>query len=155
MTDANKSVVLKTNDQTQFEVSRQEAELSAVVKQMLEDLPDSDEPIPLMDKSTTGPVVENVVAWMKGYVLVDTDDDKIKFSTEFVQQFEDDMLFNVILAANYMDIRPLQDAGCKMVAEEIKKCKTPEEIRTRFNIVNDFTPEEEEEIKKENAWCLE
>lgn len=32
------------------------------------------------------------------------------------------------------------------VAEYIKQCKTPEEIRKRFNIKNDFTPEEEEEV---------
>ena len=30
--------------------------------------------------------------------------------------------------------------------------KSPEEIRERFNIVNDFTPEEEEEVRRENAW---
>ena len=41
------------------------------------------------------------------------------------------------------------------VAEYIKQCKTPEEIRQRFNIPNDFTPEEEEEVRKENAWCEE
>lgn len=35
------------------------------------------------------------------------------------------------------------------------KGKTPEEIRTLFNITNDFTPEEEENIRKENAWCEE
>lgn len=28
-----------------------------------------------------------------------------------------------------------------------------EEIRTTFNIVNDFTPEEEEQIRKENEWA--
>lgn len=45
---------------------------------------------------------------------------------------------------------------CDMqVAEYIKQCKTPEEIRQRFNIPNDFTPEEEEEVRKENAWCEE
>lgn len=44
------------------------------------------------------------------------------------------------------------DVGCKTVANMIKG-KTPEEIRKLFNIVNDFTPEEEAQIKKENVSC--
>jgi hypothetical protein len=35
------------------------------------------------------------------------------------------------------------------VAQHIKACKTPEEIRLRFNIPNNFTPEEEEEMCKD------
>jgi len=42
--------------------------------------------------------------------------------------------------------------GCKTVANMIKG-KSVEEIRKTFNIVNDFTPEEEEQIRKENEWC--
>ncbi|PHT42862.1 E3 ubiquitin ligase complex SCF subunit sconC [Capsicum baccatum] len=34
------------------------------------------------------------------------------------------------------------------------KGKTPEEIRKTFNIKNDFTPKEEEEARRENAWLL-
>ena len=30
--------------------------------------------------------------------------------------------------------------------------KTPEQIRQTFNIVNDFTPEEETIINEENKW---
>mmetsp|Transcript_18729 Transcript_18729/g.39653 ORF Transcript_18729/g.39653 Transcript_18729/m.39653 type:complete len:157 (-) Transcript_18729:497-967(-) len=67
---------------------------------------------------------------------------------------DDYVLFNLILAANYLDIKGLLDLTCKKVADEIRG-KTPEEIRTRFNIKNDFTPEEKEEIMRENAWCGE
>lgn len=33
------------------------------------------------------------------------------------------------------------------------KGKNPEELRRTFNIKNDFTAEEEDQIRKENAWC--
>lgn len=57
-------------------------------------------------------------------------------------------------AANYLDIRALLDVGCKTVANMIKG-KSPEEIRKTFNIANDFTPEEEDQIRRENEWAEE
>merc|ERR1712178_193565 len=79
--------------------------------------------------------------------------EKNAWDKEFVK-VDDETLFNLIPAANYLDIKSLLDLTCKTVADEIKG-KTPEEIRIRFNIKNDFTPEEEEEVKRENAWCEE
>ena len=35
------------------------------------------------------------------------------------------------------------------------KGKSPEEIRKTFNIQNDFTPEEEDQIRRENEWAEE
>ena len=64
------------------------------------------------------------------------------------------LLFELILAANYMDIKPLLDLTCATVASMIKG-KTPEEIRKTFNISNDFSPEEEATVREENKWCEE
>ena len=63
------------------------------------------------------------------------------------------MLFELILAANYMDIKMLLDLSCAKVASMIKG-KSPEEIRKTFNIKNDFTPEEEAAIREENKCVL-
>lgn len=62
------------------------------------------------------------------------------------------LLTTILQAANYLDIKALLDVGCKTVANMIKG-KSPEEIRKTFNITNDFTPEEEEQIRRENEWA--
>jgi len=76
-----------------------------------------------------------------------------KWYAEFVN-VEQALLFELILAANYMDIKPLLDLTCATVASMIKG-KTPDEIRKTFNITNDFSPEEEAQVREENKWCEE
>jgi len=60
---------------------------------------------------------------------------------EFVN-LDQEVLFELILAANYLDIKPLLELSCAKVASLIKNRSIPE-IRKFFNIENDFTPEEE------------
>jgi S-phase kinase-associated protein 1 len=64
------------------------------------------------------------------------------------------MLFDMMLAINYLDIKGLLDLGCQMVADMMKG-KSVKEIRKTFNIKNEYTPEEEEEIRRENPWAFE
>ena len=64
------------------------------------------------------------------------------------------LILKCLQAANYLDIKGLLDVTCKTVANMIKG-KTPEEIRKTFNIKNDFTAGEEEQVRKENEWCEE
>eukprot|EP01083_Nonionella_stella_P272728 924970_1 len=75
-----------------------------------------------------------------------------EWDANFIDAFADHELFELILAAQYLEIKPLLDLGCAKVASEIKG-KKPEEIRKRFGIVNDFSPEEEEAVRAENRWA--
>jgi len=77
-----------------------------------------------------------------------------QWDADFVSQGGQETLFELILAANYMDIKSLLDLTCAKVASMIKG-KTPEQIRKQFNIQNDFTPEEEEAVRAENKWAEE
>jgi S-phase kinase-associated protein 1 len=62
------------------------------------------------------------------------------------------MLFGLVLAANYLDYKDLLDLTCAKVAAMIKG-KSPEELRKLFNIVNDFTPDEEATLADEAKWA--
>jgi len=73
---------------------------------------------------------------------------------EWLSGFDNAVIFELILGANYCDYKELIQATAKNIADKIKG-KSPEEIRKTFNIKNDFTPEEEEKVRKDNEWCEE
>ena len=68
---------------------------------------------------------------------------------------DQEMLYELILAANFMDIKPLLELCCARLASMIMDAKTPERIREMLGIVNDFTPEEEARVLEENKWVDE
>jgi len=145
-----------------LEVPIEVANMSVTIKNMLEDLgSQTDVPIPL--HNVTSKILQKVASYCQHHVEHPTPktdakdekktDDILPWDKEFCN-VDQATLFELILAANYLDIKPLLDLTCKTVANMIKG-KTPEEIRKTFNIKNDFTPEEEEKVRKENEWCEE
>lgn len=159
-------VNLTTSDDVEFKVDREVVERSVLIKNMLEDVGESEQAIPLPNVSSS--VMKKVLEYCehhRGEPLPSADVDQSQDETrkrttdisEWDQKFitvDQEMLFEIILAANYLDIKSLLDVGCKTVANMIKG-KTPEEIRKTFNIKNDFNPQEEEQVRKENEWCEE
>lgn len=146
-------IKLLAKDGKEFEVEKDVACVSETVKNMVEDCsPDEAVPLPNVESSILARVIEYCEYHHKSAKEAIPEDDQNNWDKEFVR-VDDEILFNMILAANFLDIKSLLDLTCKKVAEYIKECKTPEEIRKRFNIKNDFTPEEEEEVRRENAWC--
>ncbi|KLO18625.1 E3 ubiquitin ligase complex SCF subunit sconC [Schizopora paradoxa] len=160
--DKTRKVKLVTSDNEEFEVDWEVATRSVLIKHMLEDIGESEEQaIPL--PNVTANVLKKVLEWCEHHrkdpePAPESSDDNRKRTLEIGDwdakfiQVDQEMLFEIILAANYLDIKALLDVGCKTVANMIKG-KQPEEIRKMFNIVNDFTPEEEAQIKKENEWA--
>lgn len=157
------TVQLESSDKKVFTVLTEVAEQSLTIKNMIQDLAGSEGAIPLpnVDSATLARVIE-YCEYHKDHLVAPSDDkegerrsdDISPWDKTFVGQLQQEALFSLILAANFMDIKPLLDLTCKTVANMIKG-KTPEEIRKTFNIKNDFTPEEEEQVRKENEWCEE
>ncbi|KAB8212930.1 E3 ubiquitin ligase complex SCF subunit sconC [Aspergillus novoparasiticus] len=157
---SHSALIFTSADGVDIIVDRDVAERSLLIKNMLEDLGETKESIPIPNVSE--PVLKKVFEWCthhkNGTSCVDDADDsrhKTMDIDEWDQKFmqvDQEMLFEIIMAANYLDIRGLLDVGCKTVANMIKG-KSPEEIRKTFNIQNDFTPEEEDQIRRENEWA--
>jgi len=156
-------IKLLSSDQIEIPVDKEVAERSILIKNMLEDvggdIADQAIPIPNVNEA----VLRKVIEWCDHHKndptpVADEDSDSRKKSTDIEEwdqkfmQVDQEMLFEIILAANYLDIKPLLDVGCKTVANMIKG-KSPEKIRKTFNIQNDFTPEEEDQIRRENEWA--
>jgi S-phase kinase-associated protein 1 len=62
-------------------------------------------------------------------------------------RFTDELMFNLLLAANYLNIKPLLDLAAARVAAELKG-RTPEQIRKRFGAPASPSREQEEEVRK-------
>jgi len=156
---------LKSSDGEEFSVDQQTIRCSLTIKTMLEDLGVEDgeeEFIPLPNVTAT--ILAKVIEWATHHkddppAAEDVEnkekrtDDISSWDADFLK-VDQGTLFELILAANYLDIKGLLDVTCKTVANMIKG-KTPEEIRKIFNIKNDLTEAEEEQIRKENEWCEE
>ena len=160
--DVDKKITLVSSDGEKMQISAKAAQRSQLVKGIIEDYPDDAE-VPLNNVKSS--ILKKIKEYLEHYQ--DSDPKEIErplasqnyqecveaWDFEFIN-IELDTIFEIILAANYMDIKPLLELASSKIASIIKG-KTPEEIRKIFNIQNDFTPEEEQQIRDENQWCMD
>ncbi|KAJ1693924.1 hypothetical protein LUZ63_010622 [Rhynchospora breviuscula] len=172
----NKKITLKSSDGEVFEVLEVVAMESQTIRHMIEDdCAENSIPLPNVNSkilskvieycskhvaaadeasaASKAPAEEGSAAAATATATKPSDEELKKWDTEFVK-VDQATLFDLILAANYLNIKGLLDLTCQTVADMIKG-KSPEDIRKTFNIKNDFSPEEEEEIRRENQWAFE
>ncbi|EER07524.1 sulfur metabolism negative regulator, putative [Perkinsus marinus ATCC 50983] len=162
-------VKVRTSDGVIVPIPLKAARFSILVNNMIDDASDSinDEEIPL--PNVTSKTLSKVVQWCEYHIdhpvsVITkplkmggclTDNGVSDWDNKFVDLPEEE-LFDVMLAANFMDIKPLLELCCASVASSIKS-KTVEELRQELGVGEDgFTAEEEEKILRDNAhWCKE
>ena len=138
------------------------ASKSELLKGILEDYPDDAE-VPLNNVKSN--ILKKIKEYLEHYENSEPKEiDRPLPSQNFKECVEDwdfnyinidlELIFELILGANYMDIKNLLELASAKVASIIKG-KNTEEIRKTFGITNDFTPEEEQQILEENKWCME
>ncbi|PAN22931.1 hypothetical protein PAHAL_4G054300 [Panicum hallii] len=171
-------VTLISSDDARFEVTEAAATMSQTIRHMIEDgCTDGGIPLPNVPARTLAKVLEYcnkhaaataAESSAAGGAAAGSDSgssssadsagkddgvDLASFDKAFIE-VDTDTLYDLLLAANYLDVKTLLDLCCQKVADMIRG-KTPEQIRQTFGIKNDFSPEEEEKIRKENQWAFE
>ena len=144
-------VKLLCSDGEEVEIDIDVAEKSVLIKGLIDDT-GTDDQIPL--PNVKRPILEKVIDFCKHLKdhqapeiekpLKSTDMQSVvdPWYADYIN-LEQEVLFELIMASNYLDIKHLLELACAKVASLIKN-KSIEEIRKFFNIENDFTPEEEQ-----------
>jgi S-phase kinase-associated protein 1 len=153
------SIKLISNDKESFELTRDLAVQSKMINNFIEDNEEDIIQIPLLNINKKN--LQLIISFFEQYSKEPMNtipkplngklSDHIQtWYTVFIDK-EYSELEELVIAANYMEIMPLIDLCCAKIATLIKD-KPTEEIRKIFNIKNDFTPEEEEQLKKDNTY---
>lgn len=148
-------IKLQSAEGVNFETDIEVAKCFGTIRTMIEECGLDDEqdgvvPLP----NVTSDILERVIKWAEHHKVEQTEDDDKKTEDNYPVQTENvnsddistwdadflnidrDLLFQLILAANYLDIKSLMNAACKTAANRIKG-KSPEEISLFFNGNND------------------
>ena len=117
----------------------------------LSNLPNYDETVELNNKSCSLIIMKNIIYFLKhhdDFIKNNKDNNYIiRWNNRFFD-LPDNILFEIIEASCFLDIDSLFELSCNEIANIIKKCNTPNDVRKRFNIKDDITPEEKQEIYK-------
>lgn len=159
-------VTLKSCDEEEFVVDEAAAKLSDTINHIITD-GCAEGTIPL--DNITGPVLAKVIEYCNKHAAAEADaDDGTLFcdpdalkaeadlkawDAEFVK-VDQDTLFDLIEAANYLSVKGLLDLTCMAVAD-IMAGKSINQIRDTFHIANDYTEEEELAVKMETSWAFD
>ncbi|KAL4302378.1 hypothetical protein GQ457_10G024010 [Hibiscus cannabinus] len=153
---SKKKMMLRSSDGKTFEVEEAVAVKSQTIKRMIEDdcvCADNEIHLPDVNSNILSKVLEYCKKHVDSAADKETNPIEIKaWDADFVK-VDQNILFDLILAAEYLKIQSLLDLTSLTVADKIKG-KTPEEIRKVFNIREEFTPEEEEMVRRENQWAF-
>merc|ERR1712038_1227420 len=160
MGDDDKKIILQSREGESFEVPQKMGELSSLVKRAIEANEDDDEdemtiPLPNVQADVLRKVIDYCTHYINDEAMTEiTTPLKSEKLDELVQQWYSDfcnvenaMLFALVTAANYMDIKPLLDLSCLAVSILIKG-KSADEIRSIFNIPKP-TPQPQDAETKE------
>ena len=150
------NLTLTSSDNQKIQIDSKSAERSHLLKGLIADYNQKDD-IPLPDIKYD--ILKKLVEYLAHYKekepqqipkpLPSQDLKEVtdEWDVNFINGMDLDSVFDLINAANYMDIAPLLDLACAKIAS-LMKGKSAAEIRAMFNIECDLTEDELKEYEE-------
>ena len=152
-------IQLQSSDGMKFKVDVETAKVSAVIKDMIEiiNVEDDDDERVVPLPNVNAAILQKIIQWaqhdkenVQPTKEIGTRKDEadkcsqsntkaVTWKSEFFK-VDQGTLLELILAANYLDIKELLDVSCETVALMMKG-RSPEEIRATFKLPNDLVEE--------------
>ncbi|TKY49427.1 SKP protein 16 [Spatholobus suberectus] len=161
--EETKKVKLRTADQVTFEVELFITKEMETVQSFI-DAGGADAslviPLPNVTSRELRLIVEYCSEHCRGTGADNPNDNKVRkerlkeFDERFVQALSTNELKELLLAANYLNMKNFLEFLSRSIADSIKN-QSVEFVRNFFGVVNDYTPEEEAEFRQANAWAFE
>ncbi|KAI5777346.1 hypothetical protein EDC01DRAFT_624185 [Geopyxis carbonaria] len=151
-----KSVELVAKDGKAITLPIEVAKRSGLIKGLFEVVEGSNyqEPIPIPKVNID--ILAKVFDWCTMYELYERDKDVKKkekhdkqnqetddqfteeeFNQKYFQQLENEgstaLVFEIMMAANFLDVKPLLDVATSVIAKRIKACQTAESVQEAFD----------------------
>mmetsp|Transcript_2056 Transcript_2056/g.3027 ORF Transcript_2056/g.3027 Transcript_2056/m.3027 type:complete len:192 (-) Transcript_2056:651-1226(-) len=158
------TITLISSEGERFQVDASVAKMSKLVESTVdEDEDEDDSPREIQLPNVKGTVLAKVIEYCEHFQTENMTEISTPLKSSKIEDLvqpwyadyvkvEQVLLFELVTAANFMDIKPLLDLTCLAVSVFIKG-KSPEELRRIFNLSNEFTPEEEAQVREENKWA--
>lgn len=148
-------IKLLSSDGETFEIDVEIAKCSTVIKSMVEDLDEDEVEAEVLHlQNVHSAILKTILEWAtyhKDDPQLFEDDDGQDFRTDNISPWDveffnvnQSILYELIVAANFLDIKGLLEVACKTMAN-LTKDKTPEEIWKTFNIKKKFTDPDEDQ----------
>ncbi|KAF7803909.1 berberine bridge enzyme-like 13 [Senna tora] len=160
---SSKKIPMKTQDGVTFQVDFEVAMEMETVRSFIEE-DDSLEPstIPLPNVSSN--MFTKVIHYIRTHMEfrekaknsskknVETEDIATAYDKKFLENLNDDEIKQLLMAANYLNVKDLLDFLNQGIANRIQDMSV-EDVRNFFGIINDYTPEEEQALRLEHPWA--
>jgi S-phase kinase-associated protein 1 len=152
-------ITIKTADNEVFKIDKAIAMQFSNVKHLI----DHDDEVMASSSATTiiplpnvkSDTLANLIDYCNCYVEFNSQQKEMKaYGEELLNIMYPAQVFDIMLAAHNLGFKEALDFFSDAVADHIEN-KSVNFVRRYFGIKNDFSPDEEEELRRKNDWAFE